>query len=264
MSCVDLSSRSKISNLAFAVIAVVFSTEISLSWANDGAEEDSQILQELIIGETPYPQAQGEIQITLEGNHLHAEEKTSSVSAEVEYGITSFLQVSIRVPYSVVRSSEDEDGEGAESSEHGIGDAEIGAAYAFVNEPDRVFTTAVDINIPTGDEGKELGDGEFAVEASLRGGWRLTDAWLFTTLGFEIAANEKSLLVGSAVAYPFSENVIGLVDFSSSIGDEREAYIAPGLVVRGFLDTELLIGVPVGISNSAADWGLVGKFILEF
>ncbi|MGF7213385.1 hypothetical protein GGE65_008027 [Skermanella aerolata] len=264
MNWADVSGRLTVKILASAAFAMVFSTEISHSWANDDAEEDRQIVQELIVGETPYPQEKGEIQITLEGNHFHAKESTSSGSAEVEYGITSSLQISIKAPYSFVHLSDDEDDESTVSSTRGIGDVEVGVAYAFLNERDRVFAAALDIGIPTGNEEKELGEGEVAVEASLRGGWRLRDAWLFTTLGFEIEDNEKSFQVGSAVAYPLSENIIGLVDFIGSVGDEKEAYIAPGLVVRGPLDTEFLLGVPLGINGDAADWGLVGKFLMEF
>ena len=229
--------------------------------ASEGCDdkERSQIVQEIFLGETPFPQDQQEVQITLGGNYLKSrKEKTTEASLTAEYGITDTFQVQMQLPYRI-RTGRENNG-----STRGVGDIKAGLLYAFINKETLVFSGSLDVSIPTGDANKDLGDGRYRVAPSARMGIALGDAWVFSTLGADISKGSTSATYSAALAYPLSPKLVGVVEAVGSSGGEKELYFTPGIVWRPMPRAEIAVGVPLGIAGDAAHWGVVVKVLTEF
>lgn len=132
-------------------------------------------------------------------------------------------------------------------AEYGLGDIEIEPVrYAFVNEPERVWTASLGIVLPTGDEEKGSGEGRTFVEPHL-----LVDqawgSWYFganLVPGFELdGEHETTLGWGVAAAHTWEQvlngcDVAGSVEVageSSLSADEEGAdviHIVPGIHIH--------------------------------
>ena len=239
--------------------------------ADENESHDEQIIQELFLGELPYPQEREEVQITLRGLYLPGDEADNAeISVAAEYGITERFQIALVIPFRHRDPSgggdDDDDGDEAEDATQGIGDVEAEILYAFVIEDWVVAAAALGVGFPTGDEERELGEGKFEWEPSLRGGVRFGEIWLFGSLGAEIADDgEIAIAYGAAVAKSFSRGFSGVLELSGLTGAEKELlFLVPGLTWLSHTGVELQFGVPVGLSNEASDWGLVAAITVEF
>ncbi len=220
------------------------------------------LVEELILGESPYPQEAGEFQITLSSEHLQSGESHSTdLILEFEYGLTDSFQVSLEIPYGLIDAKEV-----GESDVDGIGDIGAGAMWNFLNEAGFVVSAAVEVNFPTGDENDELGEGEAEVEPMLLA-VIVFDWWeLYGGIGGEFTDDEDALTYSAGVAATIGP-VVGLLEFAGVTGTEEAEevqYIAPGLAASILGDTEFEIGVPIGLNNDSADWGLTCRVVWEF
>jgi hypothetical protein len=105
----------------------------------------------------------------------YQESETGSISrqipfTEIVYGISDRQEITFEIPYLSGRG------------EHGFGDGVIGTKYMFVKERDRIpgVSLSFELKLPTGDESRELGSGEFDYDLRLRA--QKTWGW-FTLMG---------------------------------------------------------------------------------
>lgn len=229
--------------------------------AGDRDGESHALVEELILGESPYPQEAGELQVTLSVEHLSTEEEnTTDLVAELELGITDWLQVGVEVPYRWI------DGKEGEEDEDGLRDVGVSVLCVLLNDDALILSGAVEVNFPSGDEDKELGEGKIEVEPMLLGAARFDGIELYGGVGGEIT-DEDEVFTYSAGLVAALGPVVGLLEVSGESGAEGggdEAVIAPGLAVEVMDDVELLIGVPIGLNDDSPDWGATFRVTAEF
>ncbi|MBX2852917.1 MAG: transporter [Phycisphaeraceae bacterium] len=228
------------------------------AFADDADEHDgpAPLLEELILGESAYTQEQGEFQTTI-GFTFDREddEKQSTLSLEMEYGITDWLQVGFEVPYQWIDTEAD-----------GFSDIEFSAAARLFNQDGLTLTAVGELALPTGDEDDELGEGDTAYEAMLLGAWNQGRAEVYGGVGFEFTESDNSevsyFLAGAIEACdPFAL----VLELAGEHADgEDEVRLSPGIRMLLSEDSQLILGVPLGISDDAADWGISVKFSIEF
>lgn len=105
----------------------------------------------------------------------YQESESGSVSrqlpfTELVYGISDRQEITFEIPYL------------SERGEHGFGDGVIGTKFMFVKEREQIpgLSLSFELKLPTGDESRGLGTGEFDYDLRLRA--QKTWAW-FTLIG---------------------------------------------------------------------------------
>jgi len=158
---------------------------------------------------------------------------------EAEYALTRDFSMTLGVPVN---------GWSAEgTSEAGLGDITVEAKYAILNEDSKIFSGVLGVDLPSGDEGKGLGEGHVSLEVGPR-------LWLpfgrDERFEFQLATPfdipfESDADVGgeidAALAWTSPHGltllVEGITDFSFDGGDPNW-YVAPGLqwqLTRGYM-----------------------------
>lgn len=267
-------------------------------------DKGGALIEELFLGESAFPQEKGEFQITFGVVHLDGDdEQITDLSLMAEYGLTDWLQVEVEVPYRFIEYVEEDegdkdigeveyDGEGEEENdgdkgellidlvrssaggdekgdEHdadGLGDVEVGLLACLIQKEALVLSLALEVGLPTGDEDEELGEGKVEWEPSLLLATNLRNAQLYFGVGGEFADEEGSIFTyTAAMAYPVKP-CVGVLELDGSLdGEEGDtAYLTPGMVWHGAKDVEVSFGVPIGLTNDSADWGIVNLWTVEF
>jgi hypothetical protein len=208
----------------------------------------------------------------LDGVYYHAELK-DALSGDVDlsgdtltlsaaFGITDWLQAKAIVP--IVRHDYDPGG-----VETGIGDITLDARMSFkkgasplgfVPEVDFCFGLAV--GLPSGDEDKGLGVGDptFQPYASASY-WFLPWLGLHGSAYLQLQTGEKTFHGGNAIAefVPFSKDLSLLAGFEFRRQGTDDAGVAfmPGAEYRITQRISAGLGIPIGLSDRAEDWGLI-------
>lgn len=228
---------------------------------DDEHEQNGALVEELILGESPHAQEEGETQITISAEHLSAdEENTTDLVAEFEYGITDTIQVGVEVPYRFI------DGKDGEADEDGLRDVAVSLLWNFLNDDGLVLSAMGEAGFTNGDEDKELGEENAEYEAMLLAAMRIGEAELYGGAGGEFTDDDEVFVYSAGLAVPIGQ-AVGLLEVSATDGsetEEDEAYFAPGVVVEVMDDVEALIGVPIGLNDDSADWGLTFRLTVEF
>jgi hypothetical protein len=227
----------------------------------DDAEEFEQPVQELFQSTLVYPQEQKELGINLSPRfHKGQEEDQWILPVGIEYGITDAFQVGLE--WEVYKHLDPDD----ESSEQGIGDAEVEAQYSWMSISGQPVHAALGVGvlIPTGDEDKDLGEGSVAVEPvailaadldALNGGQ------VFLNVGAEIDKDqtEKFVNIGAFMAL---DDWVPSLEWNWS-EEEEERYLTPGLSWNSQGPWSVGLGVPVGLEDDADDYRVIMQFIYE-
>lgn len=239
------------------------------AWADDPGDpgtgdahgREGGLVEELILGESPHPQEAGEFQLTLSVEHLSGdEEHTTDIVAEVEVGLTDSFQIGVELPYRFL------DGKAGEEDADGVGDVGLSALCRFVQEGPLVLSGVVEVNLPSGDDDRELGEGAIEVEPMLLGAIRLDGVEAYAGVGGEFTDDEEAFTYSAGLAALLGP-LVGLLEVSGVVGGEAgedEAFIAPGLAAEVADDVQLLIGVPIGLNDDSADWGVTFRIAIEF
>lgn len=224
-------------------------------------EDNSQIVQELLLGETPFLQNIGEFQVTLGSSYLSGNtEKLAAGFLSIEYGINENLQANVEVPYLKRMSREDNGEEDAK----GFGGAVVGLRYAVLNQEKIVISAAFDLSIPTSNKDEGLENDSFSFEPSVNFGVAIGKAWAFGGIGAEAAREGASYNYTAATAYPISDKLVAIFESTGSFGENKYNYFTAGVAWRISEQYEAYFGVPLGLGGDAANWGLVGKVLFEF
>jgi hypothetical protein len=273
----------RILNLSLQRIAIsvslagLFSTVMCLRiYAQEGSLEQRQPL-ELVYADSIVPQDTHEMMLTTGAWYLRSGDLHDSFLAQkIEWGISDRLQVSAFVH--LVRSSNL-----TGATANGFGDMEIGARYtwATVGSQFTHIALAFDAGFPTGDPRKGLGEGKYTVLPSLllSHEFRKGKYQIFSTSGAELIAGHRqlsrafdaqpyhSIFVNSGLSRRIGHGwAIGELSVNSNYwsgGNETQVILTPSYVWRIARRTELLLGVPIGLTSSAEDIGGVLKFTFE-
>jgi hypothetical protein len=228
---------------------------------------------ELIFADSIVPQDQHEMMLTTGGWYFRDDDiHDALLTQKIEWGISDSLQVSTFI--NPLRTSNPHD-----SSSTGFGDWEIGARYTWakVGSPFTQIAVAFDAGFPTGNVSKGLGEGAYTVSPSLLASHQFGKYQVFSTTGVELVVGTRND-VGVDVPHHtvFSNNgisrrlghgwAVGEISVSSNRwngGNETQASLAPSYIWRLARRTELLLGIPVGLTSSTNQVGGVVKFTFE-
>lgn len=203
-----------------------------------------QPLEELPLGDHPVPQEAGEWQVGVSALYLSgSEDRTTDLALEIEYGLTDRLQIETEIPY-------EWQGEEAE----GFPGVELGLQGAILETDRLIASLALQAEL-TGEEP--------AWEAAWLVGLNLDPVTLFLGLGYEFG-EEEEVMVDVALACPCPVGT-AILEVSGELGEEEdEVYLTPGLARKWAENGEWLVGIPVGLTNDSADWGVVARLTFEF
>jgi hypothetical protein len=197
------------------------------------------------------------------------------LTQKVEWGISDRLQISGFVnPLHLVRSGG--------TTVTGAGDFDLGARYTWVNvgSPFTHVAVAMEAGFPSGNPLTGLGEGAYGLSPSilLSREFRNSRYQAFSTTGFEFVVARRQLnsgddiprhefFVNSGLSRRFSKGwAVAELAVSTnrwSGGDETQIVLTPSYVWRLARRTELLFGVPAGVTSSTDHIGAVVKFTFE-
>jgi len=243
-----------------------------------GAEKEQRaLIEEFLTAEPSYVQLKGETEFSSAFDYRKPAGDWS-VPILVEYGITDRIEAEVEASYLSVP------GDGARS--RGPGDVELGLHYALRPDLDKVAVTlGTDVGLPTGDEARGLGSGRAGVEFFAIAGLKLGRAELHVTGMLEVGEEVEPGL-NAAAAYPHGDfrftletNVLrGAERTEERIVEQQVAekpgeekgnedlwvVVTPGLFHRPSPEIEYGIGVPIGLTSAAPEWGIIGRMTIEF
>jgi hypothetical protein len=234
-----------------------------------GAEKEQRaLIEEFLTAEPSYVQLRGETEFSSAFDYRKPRGDWS-VPILVEYGITDRIEAEVEARYLSVP------GDG--SRNRGPGDVELGLHYALRPDVDKVAVTlGADVGLPTGDEARGLGSGQAGVEFFAIAGLKRGRAELHVTGMLEIGEEAEPELNAAAV-YPHGDlrftleaNVLsGASKYGEEPDEERGnenlwVVLTPGLFHRPSPEIEYGIGVPIGLTRTAPEWGIIGRMTIEF
>jgi hypothetical protein len=229
---------------------------------------------ELVFADSIVPQDRHELMLTT-GIWLfrHGDLRHQSLTQKVEWGLSDRLQIST-FAHLFERSNE------TGQNETGVGDIEIGGRYTWptVASPFTHIAVAIDAGFPTGDPLRGIGEGAYTVSPSLLFSheFQAGKYQFFSTNGAEFVTAHRQV-GGDAPHHTFFSNsglamrlghgwAVGELSVNtnewSGEGDTQVA-LSPAYVWRLARRTELLLGVPVGLTSSTDRVGAVIKFTFE-
>jgi hypothetical protein len=231
---------------------------------------------ELVFADSIVPQDRHEMMLTTGGwySRPRGDIHDALLTQKIEWGVSDKLQISTFV--NALRSS-NQNG----STSTGMGDLEIGARYtwATVGSPFTHIAVAFDAGFPTGNPAKALGEGAYTVSPSLLLSHEFTNSkyQVFTTDGLELVLAHRnvgssdvpyhSLFSNSGMSMHLGHGwAIGELSASSdrwSGGRDTQASFTPSYVWRLARRSELLLGIPIGLTSSTNRIGGVVKFTFE-
>ncbi len=223
------------------------------------SSEHEQPLQEVFQSDLVYPQEQGELQLTFSPEYDDGDEFQQWIfPVTVEYGLTDAFQIELEWSALVYHDPDDED------ATAGIGDLSIGALYSWMGIGGLPLhaAMALEIGIPTGDEDKELGEGELAVEPIVILAWDLpirSNTQVFLNVGAEISNSDEEAFVNLGFFTPVG-NAVLTTEWN---WNDEEHYFTPGLVWQPYEDWELGLGIPIGLNSGADNTRVIFKLTYE-
>ncbi len=260
--------------------------------ADEDGEHEVERQDFLFLVNEAYLEEEGEWQFVIQSGFLNGleseehgetvEEDLFFVDVEFEYGITDSITLELALPYERIELSEP--GEGSESFS-GIGDGEIGLAFALIQESEDspALTLALEGSFPSGDEDEGLGRGVWGWEASLISSKRLAyNLYVHSHLGFEFANNvieegelsdEREYSYGLALAQQVTEDAFILLELSGEYEEEKSLgetesghalYLGPGAFIELESGWEVGANLVIGLTDDSYDWGGRMQASIEF
>jgi hypothetical protein len=258
---------------SFLVIAFVLP---AIAQADRATTLEQRQPLELIFADSVVPQDHHEMMLTTGAWYsrrrpLH----DGRLTQKMEWGISDKLQVSAFVnPLGISNS--------IGTTETGAGDFDLGTRYTWANLGAVLshIAVAAEAGFPSGDPLKGMGEGAYTFSPSVllsrefqRGRYQA-----FSTIGFDLVLARRGLKVATDEPHHevfansgFAAHVgrgwavaeIAVSNNRWSGGDDTQVAFAPSYVWRFRRRTELLFGIPVGLTSSAERIGAVVKFTFE-
>jgi Putative MetA-pathway of phenol degradation len=194
------------------------------------------------------------------------DQKRLSVGSEFAYGLTDRLQLDAQVPYVFV------DPDTRDHTANGIGDLSVGARYALLDYRERPFglDLGVGLELPTGDESNDLGEGRVRSDLSFT-----ASAWL-GPLDAQLNAGWHRALDGGgdgpedeaeynvALVYPIRDWFLVLEGNGESDREDTKYYVTPELIWKPIPSFELRLAAPYPVTRAAGDFAVIAGVTVEF
>jgi len=190
-----------------AIAARVAGIALLLAPPARGAERMPVVPEELAFARSIDVQDEDELQTSVSARHLRLpHERSTTVRAEVEYGVTDRVQAIVGLPYGVRDPA-------GEPSVNGIEDLELGFRYALLDFRTRplALDVGLTLGLPTGSRRKALGAGDVFLEPTFtlsrwlgRMNGQLSFSWRRSGIGGRAEA-EDELEYDVALLYPWRE-----------------------------------------------------------
>lgn len=203
-------------------------------------------------------------------------ETGSEVAAIISYGITENMDVVFGIPYQRTEIKEDD---AVISDEDGISDMSLEVKWRFLEKDGLSLALKPAITLPTGDEGKGLGNGRtsyglmFITTKEIK-------AWTFNlNLGYmhnkykleeDNEANRKNLWhtsLASAVEVVKNLNAVANIGIEKNPGknsDTNPAFILGGLIYSVSENFDIDAGVKSGLTKPETDLSFLAGMALRF
>jgi hypothetical protein len=221
-----------------------------------GGQEEAKaggLFTELFLGEKIYPQEKGEWYLIIEPAFAKAShEKEFELAAELIYGLTDEIQLSGEVPFVWV----DPDGD---DQHMGLGDISLAINYNFLQKSNIALGVRAEAILPTGDEDRALGGGQFAWSPQFLSAFRFGEFELYASVGGFFGDDDDAFLYSVAGAYPW-EKFIGVLEFTGASGSGDDVlYVVPGAYWNATEKIQIGLGVPIGVTDDSDDYQIVGE-----
>ena len=217
--------------------------------------------------------------------------------AELEYGLTDWLQVQIEMPYRHVEKKTIEESEDGDSSTErlnrtSLSDVTAGFQIGLFKEDQGKWwlpTLAIESNatLPTGNWKNDMGSGrygfdagillsktidKFTVHANVGGGY--VDG--SREQGSSSRTHQRNVGTGLSLVYQPTERLDLICELTKDTqrqnkptgfkgsSRETEVYITPGIGYKLKNNTEIGLGVPIGLTYESYRWGIMGKILFEW
>jgi hypothetical protein len=231
---------------------------------------------ELVFADSIVPQDRHELMSTTGVWYFrHDALHNASLTQKVEWGLSDQLQISV---FAHLVNSSTQGGPRAT----GIGDIEIGARYTWarVGSEFTHIAVALDAGFPTGNSQRGLSEGNYSVSPSILFSRELQQGkyQLFATTGAEFITAHRRLVTfqdeprnsifsnGGISVHAGHGWIVSEFSVNSNRvngGSETQLSLTPSYVRRIAKRTEILIGVPLGLTSSTDHIGGVVKFTFE-
>jgi len=264
----------------FVIFAVVLLLLAALSLSARQIDKADTLEQrqalEMVFADSIVPQDRHEMMLTTGTWYSHSGSVHDvMLTQKIEWGITEKFQIS---GFTNPVHNSNSTGQGVT----GMGDFELGARYTWTDVGSRFthIALAVDAGFPSGNPLTGMGEGAYGFSPAvllsheIRGG----RYHAFTTTGFDFVLARRRATTPDDISHHvvfvnsgFAARVgpgwtVGEVSFNSnrwSGGDVTNVLVTPSYVWRLARRSELLVGVPVGVTSSADNIGAVIKFTFE-
>jgi Putative MetA-pathway of phenol degradation len=221
--------------------------------------------EQLPITESVVLQDQDELETSADVRYFRfPDHKETTVDAQLEYGLTDQWQIEADVPYTFLKPD-------GESTVDGIGDVEISTRYGVLDFRRQPFSLDLGLGttLPTGDRGRELGEGRLSLEPFfVAGQWigpvnaQLHFAWrrAVTDAGTEPKDEYEYNL---ALIYPIERWYLIVEGDGESTTAGTKYYVTPGIAWHPANRLFFLLAAPLGVTQAAADYGVIASATLE-
>jgi hypothetical protein len=212
-------------------------------------------IEEFFLADAVRSEERGEYQVTFSGQSFRGNGSSldgKAAGLELEYGITSRLQLGLELPYGVQSSA---------TSELPVAWSTVSPSvqYQFIRSS-RPFalSAALAADLPVN------GRGEAAVEPELLVAKAFGALQIHANVTPEFSADEKSLEYNVAAVRPFAHDLFPTLEFNGRrIAGVNSRYVTPGLYRHFAHRVELGAGLPLGVGSHSATLGVVVKLTWE-
>lgn len=229
-----------------------------------GEDEVEELLQELFLGESVYPQEAGEIQFSSGFFSTRVNRNDFEIPLLFEYGLTDRLQIGAEVPIGFLHSGDQE--------ANGLGNAELEVYWNVLNNPRSRWAAGVGFALGLPAPSSEVGEEALIYEPFFVAYREFDSLAVNFSAGLEIEdptemAEETEIGGELAVALirrwePFALLMESSVEIEA---DETSTRLAPAVYWQPLhANWELGVSVPVGFHEGTTDVGVFILFTLEF
>ena len=133
----------------------------------------------------------------------------------------------------------------------------------------KTYSSGLAVGLPTGSRRKELGTGDVSLEPNFTlGQWlgpmngQLSFSWRRSVIG-ERAVAKDEFDYGGALLYPWRHWFLIFEGAGETKESQTAYYAVPELIWKPGRHLELLLAVPFGLTDAAADYGVIAGVVIE-
>ncbi len=245
---------------AAAALALALGSRIATAQgaANDEHDAGEPVVQELFMGESPYPQEPGALQLRAAPGYLRAEDgRETELGMDAEYGLSARLQLGAELPW--VRSAP----QGAPRAA-GLGDVSVSVLYTVLRTARRIVSLYAEVQFPSGDPARGLGEGTTTYHPALLASQRIgPGVELYLNLGGEFTEGDRAVSYTGAGVARLHRAVAAVLELTGRSGHRHGGHLIPGLYWIPSNDFQIALGTPIGYGDAAGERQLLLQVVVE-